>query len=65
MSLFKDTDLNDTLVNNNNCGKCKHIERHQCCSKIIFYCGIRKSKRTSNGLLKVKCKTTACAFFSK
>lgn len=64
MSLFKDEILQNTLViNNNKCGKCKHIERHEYRSKIIHYCGIRKSNRTSNGKLKVKCKNTACIHF--
>ena len=64
MSLFNENELTDTLViNTNKCGKCKHIERHECRSKIFFYCGIIKSNRTSNRQLKVNCKNTACNNF--
>ena len=47
------------------CGNCKHRERHQCNSKVFQYCGIRKSNRTNNGLLKIKCKDKACELFKK
>lgn len=42
------------------CRTCEHRERHQCGSMVIQYCGIRKSNRTDNGKLKIKCKTPAC-----
>lgn len=42
------------------CRTCMHRERHQCGGAIIQYCGIRKSNRTDNGKLKIKCKTKAC-----
>ena len=45
------------------CGKCKHNQAWQCNSKVFHYCGIRKSKRTENGLLKIKCKDAACSLF--
>ena len=45
------------------CGECKYRERWSCGSKIFQYCSKRKSNRTDNGLLKIKCKTTACALF--
>jgi hypothetical protein len=50
------------------CKNCQHIQRwrneyvsesHQ----VNFYCGIQKSGRTNNGLLKVKCKNAACEYF--
>jgi hypothetical protein len=43
------------------CGTCKHIQRWECNSKHFFYCGVTPDGRTENGLLKVKCKTQACA----
>lgn len=43
------------------CLTCEHRQRWQCGGSIIQYCGIRKSNRTENGLLKIKCKTPACA----
>lgn len=47
------------------CLTCKHRERHQCGGSIIQYCGVRKSNRTYNGQLKIKCKTPACSSFKK
>jgi hypothetical protein len=49
--------------NTRRCGICIHSEGWSCGSKIFYYCKIRKSKRTFNGLLKVKCKDTACELF--
>lgn len=45
------------------CLTCEHRERHQCGGSIIQYCGVRKSNRTYNGQLKIKCKTPACAVY--
>ena len=45
------------------CNTCQHRQRHQCNSKVIQYCGVRKSNRTENGLLKIKCKMVACAVY--
>lgn len=47
------------------CLTCEHRQRWKCNSKIFQYCGIRKSNRTSNGLLKIKCKDTACELYEK
>ncbi len=47
----------------NTCKDCKHCQRWQCNSKVFHYCGVRKSKRTQNGLLKIKCKDKACLLF--
>lgn len=55
-----ETKLPDTF-----CRTCKHRESHSCGSMIIQYCGARKSNRTDNGLLKIKCKTVACALYVK
>jgi hypothetical protein len=45
------------------CSKCKHIQSWQCNSKVFHYCGIRKSKKTNNKLLKIKCKNAACSLY--
>lgn len=49
----------------NFCRTCIHRERHQCGGTIIQYCGLRKSNRTDNGKLKIKCKDAACASFKE
>jgi len=45
------------------CKDCEHRQRWECNSKVFQYCGVRKSNRTSNGLLKIKCKDTSCPLF--
>jgi len=45
---------------NKTCRTCEHLQRWDFNGKIFMYCAIRKSGRTSNGLLKIKCKTIAC-----
>jgi len=35
-------------------------QRHQKGGSIIQYCGVRRSNRTENGLLKIKAKNPAC-----
>ena len=45
------------------CRNCKHKQAWECGTKIIHYCGIRKSNRTTNKLLKIKCKNIACILF--
>jgi len=47
----------------NTCLNCEHRQRHECNSKVFQYCGVRKSNRTNNGLLKIKCKDVACPLF--
>ena len=47
------------------CNNCEHRQRWECNSKVFQYCGIRKSNRTDNGLLKIKCKTEACDKFKQ
>jgi len=42
------------------CRTCKHRQRWQCGGSIIQYCGVRKSNRTFNGLLKIKVTNLAC-----
>ncbi len=47
------------------CKTCVHRERWEYGSKIIQYCGARKSNRTENGLLKIKCKNEACILYKE
>jgi hypothetical protein len=47
------------------CNECEHRQRWQCNSKTIQYCGIRKSNKTNNKLLKIKCKDKACSLFKE
>jgi len=49
----------------NTCGDCEFRERWECNSKVFQYCGTRKSNRTKNGLLKIKCKDVACGLFKE
>lgn len=49
----------------NTCKDCEHRQRWECNSKVFQYCGVRKSNRTNNRLLKIKCKDAACASFKK
>lgn len=51
------------LANGLYCRKCKHNQSWQCNSKVFHYCGIRKSNRTSNKQLKIRCKDNACVLF--
>lgn len=45
------------------CNTCEHRQRWQYGGSVIQYCGVRKSKRTENGLLKIKCKDAACLLY--
>ena len=45
------------------CRHCAHRQRWQCGGSIIQYCGVRKSKRTRNGLLKIKVTMAACELY--
>lgn len=47
------------------CLICEHRQSHQCGSKTFQYCGLRKSNKTKNRLLKIKCKDAACALFKE
>ena len=43
------------------CNTCKYLTWVDYCSgKRFFYCKLRKSNRTENGLLKVKARQVAC-----
>ena len=58
--MFALPDANPLLDDGLTCNSCEHRQRWQCNSKVFQYCGIRKSNRTDNGLLKIKCKSSAC-----
>ena len=47
------------------CKHCAHCQKWECGSKFFFYCGLRKSNRTDNGLLKIKFNNEACLSFKK
>lgn len=52
-----------TVDTERTCRECEHRQRWKCNSKVFQYCGKRKSNRTSNGQLKIKCKDKACELF--
>lgn len=47
------------------CRTCRHRQRWQANSKVIQYCGVRISRRTQNGLLKIKVTDEACVLYEK
>ena len=47
------------------CRTCQHRQRWHCGGSIIQYCGVRKSNRTFNGLLKIKVTNNACAAYKE
>jgi len=47
------------------CKHCEYIRRMQFNHTSIFYCSIRKSNYTDNGLLKIKANKTSCSLFLK
>lgn len=47
------------------CRTCAHRQRWECNSKVIQYCGKRKSNRTFNGLLKIKVTNNACELYEE
>lgn len=62
-TLFALPDANPLLGAGLTCNSCEHRQRWQCNSKVFQYCGVRKSNRTDNGLLKIKCKDAACPLY--
>jgi len=63
--LFYEIQYNNNNNKNKKCLNCVHRQRWECNSKVIQYCGIKKSNRTQNGLLKIKCNTDACELFKE
>lgn len=61
MKLFEIEETVPEVINT--CKDCEHRQRWKCGGSIIQYCGVRKSNRTYNGLLKIKCKDVACDAF--
>lgn len=61
--LFEVEEENKKLTSS--CKDCEHRQRHECNSKVFQYCGVRKSNRTNNGLLKIKCKDVCCPLFKE
>ena len=62
-TLFSLPDVKPLLAAGLTCNSCEHRQRWECNSKVFQYCGIRKSNRTDNGLLKIKCKDAACPLY--
>lgn len=52
-------------ISTKTCLTCEHRQRWECNSKVIQYCGVRKSNRTQNKLLKIKCKDIACNLYKE
>lgn len=61
-SLFPDDEI-EVVKPIKFCRSCQHRQHWQCGGSIIQYCGVRKSNRTFNGLMKVKAKFPACAAY--
>jgi hypothetical protein len=57
--------LDNPESNGNTCNTCENRQRWQCGGRVIQYCGVRKSNRTDNGLLKIKCKDQACPLYKE
>jgi hypothetical protein len=64
LTLF-DLPTTKTITNGETCRTCEHRQRWECNSKFFQYCGIRKSNRTSNNKLKIKCKDKACVLYKQ
>ena len=47
------------------CRTCAHRQRWQCDGSVIQYCSARKSRRTFNGLLKIKVTNPACMAYKE
>lgn len=63
-TLFSTSEMNRPFGDGFTCNSCEHRQRWQCNSKVFHYCGVRKSNRTENGLLKIKCKDAACPLYN-
>ena len=45
------------------CKDCYYCEKWHCNSKVFFYCGAKRSGRTTNGKPKIKANDKACNYF--
>jgi hypothetical protein len=52
-------------ISTKTCLTCEYRQRWACNSKVFQYCGVRKSNRTDNKLLKIKCKQVACNLYKE
>lgn len=52
-------------IKDKTCKTCNHRQRWECNSKVIQYCGKVKSKRTQNGLKRIKVNNKACAYYDE
>jgi hypothetical protein len=64
MKLF-DVEPEKVIESGLTCLTCENRERWVCGSKVFQYCAVRKSNRTTNGRLKIKCKDAACLSYKK
>ncbi len=67
LNLFKITAPVEKPKRTETCGTCKYRQSYEYDSSGIIhqYCKVRKSNRTINGLLKIKCKNEACLMYKK
>jgi hypothetical protein len=64
-NLLFNIELPDPDKSKKTCRSCEHRQRWQCGGSVIQYCAVRKSKRTDNGLLKIKVTDAACPLYKK
>lgn len=58
--------FDEPAVTHKTCGTCEHLCALEYRSgSRFFYCSLRKSAQTNNGMLKVKCKTIACISYKQ
>lgn len=65
MELFDTSEFIIQPFVNKKCKDCEFRQRWKHGKSVIQYCGITKSNRTENGLLKIKCKNLACIKFKE
>ena len=63
-TLFRDDEI-EVVKPTKFCLTCAHREHWLCGASKIQYCGIRKSNRTFNGLMKIQAKFPACAAYKQ
>jgi hypothetical protein len=66
MNLFENINIEQKEEIKTTCSTCEHRQRWETESGRVFqYCGVRKSKRTDNKLLKIKCKQKSCGAYKQ
>lgn len=60
-------ELFETPANNagKTCRTCVNRQSWQCGGRVIQYCGIHRSNRTDNGLLKIKVTDASCPAYKE